>query len=140
MERKAIEVIKEWLENEEYVIVDCDDTSITVRMQMNNVIIYPERSDQEFCTVMLPNFVEVDEDNLVTSALIANLVNSQQKVVKIYITSNFTPLATYEFNFMDEEDLIFQVNHGMNAVLCAKGAFLKARYDLQADSNDGDNE
>lgn len=119
MNRTVFEVAKEFIEANDYLILDCDDRSITIKEQMSTISIFPDRTDPNFCSVILPNFADVDDDNRYRMTLFFNVMNATQKVVKAYITDSDVPVISYEFNLEDEQDVAYHVKKGIESVIAA---------------------
>ena len=119
-----LELIKKVLEIGKYKVVEEDEDQITIRFQMNQLHIYPSSEDDQFVTVLLPNFTEVTEENFAEVVMRCHKLNQQMKQVKLY-TFNKVIIAAAEFYYMEEADLAYQLKIAFNSVVAAKVNYRK---------------
>lgn len=116
---KKLELIKKVLEDGNYKVVEENEEQITIRYQMNQLHIFPSSEDDQFVTVLLPNFAEVTEENFAEVVMRCHKINEQMKQVKLY-TLNEIIIAAAEFYYMEEADLAYQLRIALNGVVAAK--------------------
>lgn len=128
----TLELIKNYLVENGYKIEEMDDNSISVRYQMNIVHIFPNKEDKEFVSILLSGFEKVNDENTYTALALCMGISNTQKVTKAYIM-NDSILIAYEFNFLGEDNLYFQIKTGLDAVVAAKGQYrnLKDRFNSE---------
>lgn len=125
---KNYEQIKKVIENCKYKVLDDEGGLITIRYQLNPIIIYPSPGDDHFVSILLPVFVDVSEDNFEEVIMLCNHLNEQMKQVKIYTINNII-IAAAEFYYQGKKDLVFQIKNGLNGVISAKNSYDKQNKD-----------
>ncbi len=121
---ERFELIKKVLENGKYKIQEEDGEQITIRYQLNSVHIIPSSDDDQFVSVLLPNFADVTEDNFADVVMRCHKLNEQMKQVKLYTVKDVL-IAASEFYYKEEDDLAYQVKIALNSVIAAKVNYKK---------------
>lgn len=129
------EVIKTYLQDNGYKIQEIDGEIVTVRYQMNYIHICPNGENKQFVSMMLPGLDEVDEENPLPVLLSCMHVVSQQMVAKAYPIGENNVVATYEFFFLGEEDLKFQLEKGFELLMAAKVKYRYSKDEFNAGKN-----
>ncbi len=118
------EAIKKVLEEGKYKIQEEDGEQITIRYQLNSIHIFPSSDDDQFVSVLLPNFADVTEESYIDAVMRCHKLNEQMKQVKLY-TLNGVLIASAEFYYMEENDLAYQLEIALNSVVAAKVNYKK---------------
>lgn len=118
------EAIKKVLEEGKYKIQEEDGEQITIRYQLNSIHIFPSSDDDQFVSVLLPNFADVTEESYNDVVMRCHKLNEQMKQVKLY-TLNGVLIASAEFYYMEENDLAYQLEIALNSVVAAKVNYKK---------------
>lgn len=134
MENNFLKTIKQFIEDKKLVLIEADQESCIVRYQMSAINIYLDPRDSSFCSVSLLFNADMIEENLLENMMICNSVCSKQKVVKAYLTKDSFIIA-YEFNFEQEEELIYQLEIGLEAVVNARAVAHKIQYEMEVDTD-----
>ena len=113
------EAIKKVLEEGKYKIQEENGEQITIRYQLNSIHIFPSSDDDQFVSVLLPNFADVTEESYIDAVMRCHKLNEQMKQVKLY-TLNGVLIASAEFYYMEENDLAYQLEIALNSVVAAK--------------------
>ena len=121
---KNYEAIKKVLEDGKYKIQEEDGEQITIRYQLKSIHIFPSSDDDQFVSVLLPNFADVTEENYLDVVMRCHKLNEQMKQVKLY-TINDVLIASAEFYYMEENDLAYQLKIALNSVVAAKVNYRK---------------
>jgi len=96
-----------------------DGDNISIRYQLNVIHISPSKGDDNFVSVLLPNFSDVNEENFAEVVMRCHKLNEQMKQVKLY-TINDVLIAASEFFYMGEEDLAYLFKLSLRNVIAAK--------------------
>ena len=118
------EAIKKVLEEGKYKIQEEYGEQITIRYQLNSIHIFPSSDDDQFVSVLLPNFADVTEESYNDVVMRCHKLNEQMKQVKLY-TLNGVLIASAEFYYMEENDLAYQLEIALNSVVAAKVNYKK---------------
>ena len=118
------EAIKKVLEEGKYKIQEENGEQITIRYQLNSIHIFPSSDDDQFVSVLLPNFADVTEESYNDVVMRCHKLNEQLKQVKLY-TLNGVLIASAEFYYMEENDLAYQLKIALNSVVAAKVNYRK---------------
>ena len=121
---KNYEAIKKVLEDGKYKIQEEDGEQITIRYQLKSIHIFPSSDDDQFVSVLLPNFADVTEESYAHVVMRCHKLNEQMKQVKLY-TINDVLIASAEFYYMEENDLAYQLKIALNSVVAAKVNYRK---------------
>ena len=121
---KNYELIRKVIKEGKYKVLEDDGTRIIVRYQMNSILINPGKDDDGFVAVMLPNFAEVNADNLAEVVMRCHKLNETLKMVKLY-TINDVIFASAEFYFAGKKALAYQIKMALNGVIAAKVSYRK---------------
>ena len=113
------EAIKKVLEEGKYKIQEENGEQITIRYQLNSIHIFPSSDDDQFVSVLLPNFADVTEESYIDAVMRCHKLNEQMKQVKLY-TLNGVLIASAEFYYIEENDLAYQLEIALNSVVAAK--------------------
>ena len=121
---KNYELIKKIIEDGKYKVLEDDGEHITIRYQLNVLHISPSQGDDNFVSVLLPNFADVTEENFAEVVMRCHKLNEQMKQVKLY-TINDVIIAASEFFYMEEDDLASQFKMSLSSVIAAKVNYRK---------------
>lgn len=121
---KNYELIKKIIEDGKYKVLEDDGEHITIRYQLNVLHISPSLGDDNFVSVLLPNFADVTEENFAEVVMRCHKLNEQMKQVKLY-TINDVIIAASEFYYMEEDDLAYQLKLSLSSVIAAKVNYRK---------------
>lgn len=124
MKNKNYELIRKVIEDGKYKVQEDDGEQLVIRYQLNSIQICPSDGDDHFVSIMLSNFVEINEDNYVDIILRCHKLNAQLKQVKLY-TMNDTIIAAAEFYYHGKRDLAYQIRIGVKSVIAAKVNYYK---------------
>ena len=124
MMNKNYELIQKIIKDGKYKVADSDEGQIVIRYQLNSIHVCPSKGDDQFVSVMLPNFAVVTEDNFSDVVMRCHKLNEQMKLAKLYTVSDVI-VATAEFFFLGEEDLAYQFKIALNSVIAAKVGYEK---------------
>lgn len=133
MESNFLETIKRFIEDKDLVLLNADQDSCIVRYQMNAVSIYLDPRDNTFCSVSLLFNADMAEGDLLENMMICNSISNKQKVVKAYLTKDSFIIA-YEFNFERDEELVYQLGIGLEAVVNARAVAHRLQYEMEVDA------
>lgn len=118
MIENVTEVIRTYLEEEDYKILEVEDNgNIRIRYQMSEVCIVPNKNTPNFVSIIVPGFDTMDEEDPVSSIFRCMRLISTQMVVKAYPVNKDTIILSYEFFFNNEEDLCFQIATGLDCLM-----------------------
>ena len=121
---KNYELIKKIIENGKYKVLEDDGEHITIRYKYNDLHISPSQGEDNFVSVLLPNFADVTEENFAEVVMRCHKLNEQMTQVKLY-TINDVLIAASEFFYKDENDLAYQFKMSLSCVIEAKVNYRK---------------
>ena len=78
---KNYELIKKIIEDGKYKVLEDDGEHITIRYQLNVLHISPSQGDDNFVSVLLPNFADVTEENF--AAIAELMLGEVRDVLKV---------------------------------------------------------
>ena len=123
---RTFDLAKEFIANQRYQISDEDssDGHIAFRFQMNTIHFWGHSEDEHFFFMTLPNFTEVTEENIAQVKENCHKINSEAKLVKLYVLGDVI-LADAEFYYLAEEDFKFQMMNALKHLVAAKVMYNK---------------
>ena len=121
---KNYELIQKVVKDGKYQVLEDDGEHIVIKYQLNSIHICPSSEEDRFVSILLPNFAEVTEENLLEVVMRCHKLNEKMKQVKLY-TIDDVLIAGAEFFYMEEKDLAYQVKIALNSVLAAKVNYRK---------------
>ena len=123
---RTFDLAKEFIVNQRYQISDEDssDGHIAFRFQMNTIHFWGHSEDEHFFFMTLPNFTEVTEENIAQVKENCHKINSEAKLVKLYVLGDVI-LADAEFYYLAEEDFKFQMMNALKHLVAAKVMYNK---------------
>lgn len=136
MEKNAFDIIKEWIEQEDYVLVDSEQGTHTIRYQMNNVNIFPNNDDSQYCSVYLAIGC-AEEDEPLKLICVGNAVTGRLRAVKAYYSPQARGLIiAYEFFYLEEDDLLHHLKIALEHVVQAKAECRKSLAEFNSSNKD----
>ena len=123
---RTFDLAKEFIANQRYQISDEDslDGHIAFRFQMNTIHFWGHSEDEHFFFMTLPNFTEVTEENIAQVKENCHKINSEAKLVKLYVLGDVI-LAAAEVYYLAEEDFKFQMMNALKHLVAAKVMYNK---------------
>ncbi len=115
----SYQLIKKIIADRKYRLVKDDGEFLTIKYQMNSIHIYTNSEDEHFVSLVLTDFASVTEENYLHVLATCHKLNAQMKQVKLY-TSTDIIIAACEFCYLKEEDLDFQIQQALSALIAAK--------------------
>ena len=93
-----------------------DDGDIFFRFQMKIIFIMSSNDDEDkYASALLPQFAEVDEENVLLNLAACNKVTRETKMAKVFIDQTLKNIsASCEFFFTDEDSLKTNLIHSLN--------------------------
>ena len=108
-----------------------DDDDICVRYQMKSIFFMTGQEEEQYISVILPQFYEVNEGEETLSLAVCNKVTRDLKLVKVYIDQTLKSVtASCEFFYTDMESLTNNVEHVLNILGMVRSAYHKAKAEL----------
>ena len=108
-----------------------DDDDICVRYQMKSIFFMTGQEEEQYVSVILPQFYEVNEGEETLSLAVCNKVTRDLKLVKVYIDQTLKSVtASCEFFYTDMESLKNNVEHALNILGMVRSAFHKAKAEF----------
>lgn len=127
MEKK--EHIFSILEGMGYSPQNDEDGDVFMMYQMKPIYFLPDEND--YLSVMLPQFIDVDGDEITTFLAVCNKMTREVKMAKIFLDSSYKTLtATCEFYYIDDEALRCYIRHSLQVLSVMRSMFYKAKKEL----------
>lgn len=118
----CINFAREFIENKGFEITDQNEDHISFRYQMNNVHLFADDDEDDFAIVTIPNFIDINDDNILQVKDICNQVNAEKKMVKMFVAQNVI-FSSSEIFFLGKEDFLFNFEKAFKTVIAAKTLF-----------------
>ena len=116
---KTIEYIRNYISERKFEILGEDDNHLAFKYQLNNIYVFFNEEVEDFVSFTLSNFDKVTEENFSEIIMRCHNLTRQLMQVKFY-TIDETVIASYEFHFLDEDDLEFQIETALDCLINAK--------------------
>ena len=108
-----------------------DDDDICVRFQMKSIFFMTGQEEEQYVSVILPQFYEVNEGEETLSLAVCNKVTRDLKLVKVYIDQTLKSVtASCEFFYTNMESLKNNVEHALNILGMVRSAYHKIKADF----------
>ena len=108
-----------------------DDDDICVRFQMKSIFFMTGQEEEQYISVILPQFYEVNEGEETLSLAVCNKVTRDLKLVKVYIDQTLKSVtASCEFFYTDMESLKNNVKHVLNILGMVRSVYHKSKADF----------
>ena len=108
-----------------------DDDDICVRYQMKSIFFMTGQEEEQYISVILPQFYEVNEGEETLSLAVCNKVTRDLKLVKVYIDQTLKSVtASCEFFYTDMESLKNNVKHVLNILGMVRSVYHKSKADF----------
>lgn len=105
-----------------------EDGDVYMLYQMKPIYFLPD--DGEYLSVMLPQFIDVD-DEIATFLAVCNKLVREVKMAKIFLDSSYETLtATCEFYYTDDESLLCNIKHSLQVLSVMRSMFYKIKEEL----------
>ena len=125
------EMISEAIESLGYKPHVDDDDDICVRYQMKSIFFMTGQEEEQYISVILPQFYEVNEGEETLSLAVCNKVTRDLKLVKVYIDQTLKSVtASCEFFYTDMESLKNNVKHVLNILGMVRSVYHKSKADF----------
>lgn len=110
---KAIELVKNAIEEYGFRIVECDELTIMFRYQLNPILARVDEDDR-FVALIMARAAEVDEEERFRYLEICNELNKEVKQVKAYLGEEEYVVLSSEFFYEHDEDVRAFVRYGLH--------------------------
>ena len=108
-----------------------DDGDICVPYQLKNIYFLVGKDDEQFASVVYPQFAEVPEGEETLTLAVCNKLSREVKLVKVYICENLKAVtASCEFFYTDMESLQCSVENSLNILGMIRSAYRTAKEEL----------
>lgn len=127
---ETLKLVKEVVNDLKLKVLGEDEEHIAVRYQLDNFYFAVNRESERFVSVILTDFDEVTDENRMQMTLACNEANQKIQVAKFYIVKHLV-LASYEFFYLDKEDMAFHIKESLKVLKIAKVKFIKESNNIQ---------
>ena len=128
------ELILQTLEKMGYKPEIDDDGDVTLRYQLKRLFVLLGDENEQYTSVLLPQFYEMDEGEERLVLAVCNKMNRELKMVKLYIDQTFKNVsAVCEFFFTDENSLQQSLSRSLDLLGVVRSVFRKNRKELSED-------
>lgn len=108
-----------------------DDGDICVRYQMKSIFFLTGLEEEQYVSVILPQFSEVQEGEETMTLAICNKVSREIKLAKVYIDQTLKSVtASCEFFYTDMDSLRNNVKHSLNILGMVRSTYFKVRSEF----------
>ena len=127
---ETLKLVKEVVNDLKLKVLGEYEEHIAVRYQLDNFYFAVNRESERFVSVILTDFDEVSDENRMQMTLACNEANQKIQVAKFYIVKHLV-LASYEFFYLDKEDMAFHIKESLKVLKIAKVKFIKESNNIQ---------
>lgn len=127
---ETLKLVKEVVNDLKLKVLGEDEEHIAVRYQLDNFYFAVNRESERFVSVILTDFDEVSDENRMQMTSACNEANQKIQVAKFYIVKHLV-LASYEFFYLDKEDMAFHIKESLKVLKIAKVKFIKESNNIQ---------
>ena len=108
-----------------------NDGDIQLRYQMKTIFVLIGNEDEQYISVMLPQFHEIADGEEPLVLAVCNKMTRELKLAKVYVDQTFKNVsATCEFFYSNEEALEQCLAHSMELLGVVRSVFRKNKTEL----------
>jgi len=108
-----------------------NDGDIQLRYQMKTIFVLIGNEDEQYISVMLPQFHEIADGEETLVLAVCNKMTRELKLAKIYVDQTFKNVsATCEFFYSNEEALEQCLAHALELLGVVRSVFRKNKTEL----------
>lgn len=108
-----------------------DEGDLVIRYQLKNIWVMVSDDDDQYVSVLLPQFHEIEEGNETLVLATCNRVTRDVKLVKVYIDQTLKNVtASCEFYYTDEESMAHGLSNSMRLLGMIRSYFRKTILEL----------
>ena len=108
-----------------------NDGDIQLRYQMKTIFVLIGNEDEQYISVMLPQFHEIADGEETLVLAVCNKMTRELKLAKVYVDQTFKNVsATCEFFYSNEEDLERCLAHSLELLGVVRSVFRKNKTEL----------
>lgn len=109
-----------------------NDGDIVLRYQMKHIFIIVGDEDEQYLSVLLPQFHEIEEGQETLVLATCNKMTRELKLVKVYVDQTFKNVtATAEFFYTDEASLEQNLRCSLQMLGVVRSVFRKSKAELE---------
>lgn len=125
------EMIMEAIESLGYKPYIDDDGDIYMRYQMKSIYFMTGQDEEQYISVILPQFHEVNEGEETLALAVCNKLSREVKMCKVYIDHTLNNVtASCEFFYTNMESLKNSVNHAMKILGLVRITYIKYKAEF----------
>lgn len=122
------ELIMEVLENLGYQPRVDEEDDIFIRYQMKTIFFLIRNEDEQYVSVVLPQFADVEEGEETLTLGVCNKMSRDLKIAKVYIDQTLKNVsASFEFFYTDQQSLANNVEYALKILGMVRTIFYKAK-------------
>lgn len=119
-----LKTVKDIVTDMNLKVVAEDNDHVAVRYQFNDIYFVYNKDNDNYLSVILSEFDSADDDNRNAKIAFCNELSYTMKVVKFNVIQRVI-IASYEFFFLNEDDLKYHVTKSLNLLVAAKNNYNK---------------
>lgn len=127
---ETLKLVKEVVNDLKLKVLGEDEEHIAVRYQLDNFYFAVNHESEQFVSVILTDFDEVTDENRMQMTMACNETNQKIQVAKFYIVKHLV-IASYEFFYLDKENMAFHIKESLKVLKIAKVKFIKESNNIQ---------
>ena len=111
-----------------------EDGDIRMVYQMKHVCFLLQEDDEEnYLSVMLPQFADVEEGEVSLSLAVCNKMTRELKLAKVYVDHTFKAVTgVCEFFYANEESLEYSIRMSLRTIGVLRSLYLRTKKELTA--------
>lgn len=125
------ELIMEAIESLGYKPGIDEDGDVYVRYQMKIIYFIVGKEDEQFVSVVYPQFVDIEDGEDALTLATCNKMSREMKFVKVFIGYELKSVsASCDFFYTDMECMKINVEHSLNILGIIRSTYLKTKAEL----------
>ena len=126
------ELIMQTLEKMGYSPEEDEDGDITFLFQMKHLYVMVGNEDEQYVSVLLPQFRDVDEGKEALVLAVFNKMTCETKLLKVYVDHTYKNVtASCEFFYTDEESFEQSLTHSLKLLGMTRSSFMRHMREME---------
>lgn len=109
-----------------------DDGDIMLVFQMKHIFFMLSEEDEDnFLTIQLPQFVDLEEEDVSMALVVCNKMTRELKGAKVYVDNTYkTVSANFEIFYANDESLEYSIQKSLRTLAVIRSQYHKNRREL----------
>lgn len=109
-----------------------DEGDIMLVFQMKHIFFMLNEEDEDnFLTIQLPQFVDLEEEDISMALVVCNKMTRELKGAKVYVDNSYkTVSANFEIFYANDESLEYSIRKSLRTLAVIRSQYHKNRTEL----------